>query len=188
MATTVSGTRSMTLSSWARSLVLSGAITATAGATFPWTGARSQQPDRVNRIVGTWAPASVQAKIDGKMVDLYGLTPAGSLIFTRNMRFSVIVHDPRLHRFASDDRAKATPAEKLAAADGNLALYGSYAVTEDGQFSSQVVEGSSFPNWNGLRRGRDQLTLDADGDTMTEQFANLPDGPPITIVWKRVGG
>lgn len=139
-------------------------------------------------IVGTWAPASIRAEIDGKTVDLYGSTPAGSLIFTENRRFSVILHDPRLPRFASDSRAKATNAEKLAAASGNLALYGTYTVGDDGQFLSQVVEGSTFPNWNGIRRGREQLTLEADGDPMTERFANLPDGPPVTIVWKRVGG
>ena len=129
----------------------------------------------------------MQAEIDGKMVDLYGPAPAGSLIFTDNMRFSVIVHDPRLARFASDNRAKATDAEKLAAASGNLSLYGTYTVGEDGQFFSQVVEGSSFPIWNGLKRGREQLTLNAAGDAMTEHFANLPDGPRLTIVWKRVG-
>ena len=103
------------------------------------------------------------------------------------MRFSVIVHDPRLPRFASDNRAKATQSETLAAAAGSLALYGTYTVGDDGQFFDQVVEGSTFPNWNGLKRGREQLTLNADGDVMTEHFANLPDGPQIKIVWKRVG-
>lgn len=179
----------MTSSSRIRGLVLGGAIIAALGMAGFSAAARSrEQPGRPNRIAGTWAPASLRAEIDGKLVDLYGPTPAGSLIFTENMRFSVIVHDPRLARFASDNRARATDTEKLAAAAGNLALYGTYAVGDDGQFLSQVVEGSSFPNWNGLRRGREQLTLDADGDTMTERFANLPDGPPVAIVWKRVGG
>lgn len=97
------------------------------------------------------------------------------------MRFSVILNDPRLARFASDNRAMATPAETLAAATGNIALYGTYTVGGDGQFFSQVVEGSSFPNWNGLKRGREQLTLNVDGDTMTEHFSNLPDGPPVRL-------
>ena len=158
------------------------------GTAFLSTTAQSQQqPERQNKIVGAWAPASVQAEIGGKTVDLYGASPAGSLIFTGNMRFSVVVHDPRLSRFASDNRAKATQSETLAAAAGSLALYGTYTIGEDGQFLSEVVEGSTFPNWNGLKRGREQLTLNADGDVMTEHFANLPDGPQVRIVWKRVG-
>lgn len=169
-----------------RNTVLGGAILAALGAACLSTSAHPQgQPER-NRMVGTWAPASIQATIDGKVVDLYGPEPAGSLIFTENMRFSVVLNDPRLARFASDDRRKATP-EEVAAAAGSIALYGTYAVGEDGQFLSEAVEGSSFPNWNGLRRGREQMTFTADGDTMTERFANLPDGPEITILWRRVG-
>ena len=171
-----------------QSVIQGGMVVAALGIAFMSTPVRSQQqPERQNKIVGTWAPASVQAEIGGKTVDLYGVAPTGSLIFTENMRFSVIVHDPRLPRFASDDRAKATQSETLAAAAGSLALYGTYTVGDDGQFFDQVVEGSTFPNWNGLKRGREQLTLNADGDVMTEHFANLPDGPQIKIVWKRVG-
>lgn len=103
------------------------------------------------------------------------------------MRFSVIIHDPWLFRFASDNRAKATQSKTLAAASGSLALYSTYNTGEDGQFLSQVVEGSTFPNWNGLKRGREQLIPNADGDVMTEHFANLPDGLQVRVVWRRVG-
>jgi Lipocalin-like domain len=108
-----------------RNIIQSSTILLIIGATFMSTSVQSQQqPGRQNKIVGTWVPASVQAEIGGKTVDLYGAAPAGSLIFTENMRFSVIVHDPRLFRFASDNRARATQSETLAAASGSLALYG----------------------------------------------------------------
>lgn len=144
--------------------------------------ATAQEP---NKIVGTWKPQSIQAEIDGKILDLYGSNPAGSLIFTANGRFSVILHDPRIPPFASDDRMEASLEEMQSVMPGNLALYGTYTVGPDGQFFGQVVEGSSFPNWNGLQRGREQLALEADGNKMIERFANLPSGPAVTIVWAR---
>ena len=50
------------------------------------------------------------------------------------------------------------------------------------------AEGEPAPvaEWVGVKRGREVLTMNAEGDTMTERFANPPDGPPYTIVWKRV--
>jgi Lipocalin-like domain len=123
----------------------------------------ARRPQHLNKIAGTWAPASVQAEIDGKTVDLFGPTPGGSLIFTESMRFSVALNNPRLPRFASDNSAKATDAETPVAASGALALYGAYAVDEGGQFLDQVVEG-----------------LDP------SELERAPDGPQVRIVWRRV--
>ncbi|CAA9504283.1 MAG: hypothetical protein AVDCRST_MAG91-1228 [uncultured Sphingomonadaceae bacterium] len=172
-----------------RNAIFGGAILAASGVAILASSAQSQgQPERPNRIIGTWAPAAFEAMIDGKLVRPHGPAPTGSLIFTDNGRFSVIMNDPRLARFSTEDRERVPDAELLRAAKGHVSLYGTYTVGEDGQFFRKILEGSSVPNWVGLRRGREVLTMNANaaGDTITERFTNPPNGPPYSIIWKRV--
>lgn len=138
-----------------------------------------------NKAVGTWRPTSATIDAQGATTNIYGPTPAGQLIFTEDMRYSVILHDPRIARFASNVRGEGTDAENRAALNGSIALYGSYTVDGEGVFSGNVVEGSTFPNWIGDRRTRESLRMVVEGDKLIETFQR-PSGPRIRIVWERV--
>lgn len=138
-----------------------------------------------NRVLGTWQMVSSKLDPDGANRDVMGPTPSGFLIFTRDMTFAVVVRDPTIQNFASPDRAKATAAENKAAMAGGLGLFGTYTVDAEGNFASEHVIGSTFPNWSGLDRTTSSLREVVSGDTMTEYLED-PGAPKIRIVWKKV--
>lgn len=137
-----------------------------------------------NQVVGTWQPVSAQIDPDGKNQPAYGPNPHGLLVFTDNLRYLEVLHDPRIPKFESSVRGEGRPAENQAAMAGSIAFYGRYTVDEQGEFSGNQVEGSTFPNWIGDVRTRAQLQLVVQGDTMKENFQR-PDGTRIQIVWAR---
>ena len=88
-------------------------------------------------------------------------------------------------RFASDARGEGTDAENRRAMASSIAHFGTYTVDAAGEFSGNTVEGSTFPNWVGDERTRDELTLTVANDRMFEQFRR-PDGTRIAIEFERV--
>ncbi|MBA3915280.1 MAG: lipocalin-like domain-containing protein [Acidobacteriales bacterium] len=133
------------------------------------TTAADAQPK--NRIAGTWAMVSAKSDPKGANRNLFGPNPSGQLIFTQDLRFTVVINNPTVPRFASSDRSKGTDAENKAAVAGALALYGTYVVDAEGRFAGEHVIGSTFPNWNGLNRTTVTLTETVEGDTMIEHYA-----------------
>jgi len=146
----------------------------------------AQTPARApNRILGTWRPVSVRYDPDGATIEPFGPRPGGLLTFSENGTFVEVLHNPDLPRFAAETRDKGTAEENAAAIAGALGIYGTYTVDDNGDFASEVVQGSTFPNWNGLARRRGQLTLTVEGDSMIEDLRD-PNRPPVAIVWERV--
>jgi len=74
--------------------------------------------------------------------------------------------------------------ENRAVVSHDLALYGTYTVDEQGNFLTEHVVASTFPNWNGLGRDTSRITESVDGNRMIERLHD-PGGPRIVIVWKR---
>ncbi|CAA9309016.1 MAG: hypothetical protein AVDCRST_MAG56-6068 [uncultured Cytophagales bacterium] len=138
-----------------------------------------------NQVLGIWKPLSAQIDPEGRNVPAYGPNPAGRLVFTENMQYLEVLHDPGIPAFKSDVRGQGTPEENQAAMAGSIAFYGQYTVDERGEFNGNRVDGSTFPNWIGSVRTRADLKLVVTGDTMTENFQR-PDGTEIRIVWARV--
>jgi len=138
----------------------------------------------LNKVVGTWRLVSAQLDPQGLNSPLYGPEPSGILIFTADYHFAVIVHNPQVPAFAGGSPGQGTAAENQATVAGSLGLYGTYQVDEQGEFFSEVVLGSTFPNWNGLARTRQQLTETITGNQMLERLTD-PGSPPIELVWQR---
>lgn len=141
--------------------------------------------EEANTLVGTWRMVSAQLDPDGSATPAYGPNPHGWLVFTRELTFVEVLTDPRVPRFASGVRGEGTDAENRAAMAGSIGFFGRYSVDENGEFSGNRVEGSTFPNWVGSVRTRDDLQLVVEGDRMTENFTR-PDGTRIRIVFERV--
>jgi hypothetical protein len=135
-----------------------------------------------NKVVGTWL--LISSTISPKGIDVYGPEPKGQLIFTEQMRYSAILFDPRVPRFASGMRDKGSAEENQLAMAGGFATYGEYSVDGNGDFSGISVEGSTFPNSVGLKRSRDQMSMAPVGDRMTET-TQLPGGSKLINVWER---
>lgn len=139
----------------------------------------------MNKVVGMWKPVSIEADLNGEKTAPFGPHPSGLLVFAENLHFVEVIQNPDVPQFASSDRLNGTAEENKAAVAGNLGLYGTYTVDSDGNFTGNYVDGSTFPNWKGNDRRRDQLMEVVKGDIMTETFR---DGNTlvVSIVWQRV--
>lgn len=151
-----------------------------------WCVASPLAAQSLNKVAGTWRMITAEVEVNGKTSLPYGPKPLGKLVFTSDLHFVEFLYDPEIPRFKSNERGGGTDEENRAVLAGSLALYGRYTVDADGNFSGNVVEGSSFPNWIGDVRTTRELTMTVEGDRMTENFQR-PGGARVTIVWERLG-
>jgi hypothetical protein len=138
-----------------------------------------------NQVVGTWQMVSATIERDGTARPAYGERPSGLLTFTPEMRYVEVLTDSTVAPFASEARGEGTDSENRAAMAGSIGMFGTYTVDENGEFSTNRVEGATFPNWIGDVRTREELRITVDGDRMTENFTR-PDGTAIQIIFERV--
>ena len=145
----------------------------------------NQRENRKNNVAGTWRMVSAQIDPDGKNLPAYGSAPNSLLVFTEDLHFVEVMTDSTIPKFASEERGQGTAPENQAAMGGSLGLFGTYTVDETGEFSGNRVAGSTFPNWIGSVRTRQELQMVVEGDRMVETFTR-PEGTTIVIVWERV--
>ncbi len=149
------------------------------------TAPRGAGAETLNQVLGTWRMVSALIDPGGRNEPAYGPAPNGLLVFTADLHFVEVLTDSTIVPFASGVRGQGTADENCAAMAGSIGFFGTYAVDEDGAFSGNRVQGSTFPNWVGDVRARKELRLVVDGDRMTENFQR-PDGTRIVIAWQRV--
>jgi len=137
-----------------------------------------------NTVAGTWRIVSATVEADGKISYPYGEAPRGKLVFTDNLHFVEFMYDPEIPMVKSNERGRGTDEENRTILGRSFALYGRYTVDQNGVFSGNVVEGSSFPNWVGDVRTTKELTMTVEGNRMTENFQR-PGGAKVTIIWER---
>ncbi|MAM59589.1 MAG: hypothetical protein CMN25_19960 [Salinicola sp.] len=138
-----------------------------------------------NQVLGTWKMVSATIDPGGRNIPAYGEKPNSLLVFTPDMHFVEVLTDADTPRFASNARGGGTDEENRMAMSRGIGFFGTYTVDSNGEFSGNRVLGSTFPNWVGSVRTRNDLTLVVSGDRMTEQFRR-PEGTQIQIEWRRV--
>lgn len=161
-----------------RPIVLALALGTLSSSAFAQTSAE-------NQVVGTWRMISATIDPGGKNIPAYGENPNSLLVFTPDMHFVEVLTDADTPRFASNARGEGTDEENRMAMSRSIGFFGTYTVDSNGEFSGNRVLGSTFPNWVGSVRTRDDLTLVVTGDRMTEQFRR-PEGTEIRIEFQRV--
>src|ERR1700733_5912204 len=97
-----------------------------------------------NNVAGTWNLISGYMDNHGQRIDVLGPHPGGMVIFTEDLHFMVIVHNPDIPKFASGDRSSGTPEEYKTAVTNSLGAYGTYTVDENGDFLEQHVIGLTY--------------------------------------------
>jgi len=137
-----------------------------------------------NNVVGTWNLISGYLDNHGTRIDILGPHPGGMLVFTEDLRFIVIVHNPDIPKFASGDRANATPEEYKTAVTNSLGVYGTYTVDENGGFGEEHILGSTFQNMNGHTRGKNEITVKVEGNSLME-IQKIADGIAVHLDWER---
>ena len=137
-----------------------------------------------NNVAGSWKLISGYLDNHGTHIDILGEHPSGMVVFTEDLHFIVIVHNPDIPKFASGDRANGTLEEYKAAVTNSLGVYGTYSVDENGDFLEQHVIGSTFPNMIGSSRGRNELTEKVYGNKMFESL-KIANGVSVNLAWQR---
>ena len=137
-----------------------------------------------NRVLGMWRPETITATAGGKTMEPFGAKPIGLLCFHESLHFVELMSDPRVPRFAGNSREAGTPDEDKAAVIGNLALFGTYTIDDEGNFTGNLVQGCTFPNWIGDQRTAEQLKEVVNGDHMLEIFQS--GDVRVEIHWRRV--
>ncbi len=150
------------------------------GASF----AAEKQVTLAKEIQGCWSLVSIVNEQDGKQIEVFGPNPRGSLIMTPDGRFSMILMNATLPKFASNSRTKSTAEENRAVVHGSIAFFGTYKVAgEKKHIVNLRIEGSTFPNWDGQEQ---QRTITVTGDEMKYVNPTPAIGDGINyVVWKR---
>jgi len=136
------------------------------------------------QLQGSWSLVSIYNELDGKKTDQFGLNPRGSLIFTPDGRFSLIIMRVALPKFASNNRVKGTAEENQAVVQGSVAYFGTYkVVNEKDRIVGLHFEGSTFPNWDDQDQTR---IINIVGDEMRSTNPTATIGGTNFSVWKRI--
>jgi DNA-binding beta-propeller fold protein YncE len=140
---------------------------------------RSETENVRQQLLGTWLLVSIQ---NDQHVKMLGEHPLGMLAFDAAGRFTSQVMRSDLRKFASGDRTKATPEESQAVVRGSMSLFGTFTVTSPDTVSLHI-EGSSFPNWNGVDQTRG-VVLQGDRLELTNR-SNSFGQTSVHAFWKR---
>jgi len=137
-------------------------------------------------FIGAWRLVSYTVTTDHEVVEPYGPSPRGRLIYEPSGRMAVQVYDPRLSPFASGDPRIFTDAEARATVIGAIAYFGAYTVHAAEGHVVHHIEAASLPNWV----GGDQLRyFTLDGDRLTLRTPPIVLGGRETVsslVWERL--
>jgi hypothetical protein len=134
------------------------------------------------QLVGTWTLLSWEQKTaDGASIRRYGENPVGIAFFDASGRYVISVMRSDRAKYASGAPWQGTPEEHKATADGTIAYFGTYVVTEADSSIAIHIEGSSFPNWNGAEQKR---FVEISGDRLT-LTVRPPNGDTVDVIWKR---
>jgi hypothetical protein len=127
-------------------------------------GLQAQQGEGVkDKLIGSWALVSTRTtRTDGSVYGPYGPNEKGTLLFDSNGRFALILVNPDVPKYASNNREQPSQTEADAAAKGSFSFFGTYSVDEAERSFVFHIEASSFPNFNGSNQKRIIKEISAD--------------------------
>ena len=144
----------------------------------------AQQKTLKEQLVGTWTFVSaVDVQKDGSKTDRWGPNPKGMVMFDANGRYAFVITRSDLPQFASKNVTQGTAEENKAVVQGLIVHFGTYSVNEADKILTTHVEGSSFPNLNGIDQKRTITSLTADELKYTNPATAT--GTTAEAVWKR---
>jgi hypothetical protein len=165
------------------SVTMSTTIALLVAAAFFGSGAAAQQKQLKEQLVGTWDYVAVDVvRPDGSRVPLYGPNPRGAASFDSNGHYILLTAQASLPKFASNDRANATPEEYKSVVNGSIAHFGTYIVNETDKTITFHIEKSTFPNWDGTQQKRPFTIV---GDELTWRTPASSGGGTAEVVLKR---
>ncbi|MFZ2198120.1 MAG: lipocalin-like domain-containing protein [Thermodesulfovibrionales bacterium] len=155
------------------------------GTLFGASDVSAQDMGLTQQIQGSWVLVSMYNDRDGKKTELFGPNPKGFMILTPEGRFSMILINANLPKFASNIRLKGTAEENKAIVQGSLAYFGTYKVADEKANKVTLnIEKSTYPNWDGQEQQRSMTVI---GDEMMFiSTTTTVGGGTNYLAWKRV--
>lgn len=146
-------------------------------------GAKAQSSAQSAKdLVGSWSfLLNETTSADGTRTNTYGANPKGIIMFDDGGHFSLFIANPERPKFASGSRLQGTPDEYKAAIQGSISYFGKYSV--DGGAIKFQIEGSSFPNWDGVTQTR---PFSISGDELRFTNSSGSSGGSVLVVLKRL--
>ena len=137
-------------------------------------------------LVGSWALVRVDNLMpDGSRIHLYGADPQGMLVFDASGRYALQILRGDRAKFASNDKAEASPEDFKAATLGSNTHFGRYTVDETHHTVTFHIDHASFPNWEGTEQVR-QLQIDHEHLTYIVPTPTSGVGAVGEVEWKRL--
>ncbi len=126
---------------WIRSqaVVLSALAAVTANS-------RPANAETAKDIIGAWTPVKIEMMVGGKDVEPFGAQPIGTVFFSENGHYNIVIMKRDLPKFAANNQVLGTPEENAAIIHGITASFGTFSVKE--KTIELHVEGATFPNWD----------------------------------------
>lgn len=135
-------------------------------------------------MVGTWTLSAADVvHTDGTRARDYGQAPKGMLFIDAQGRYSLQIFKAERPKFASADKAAATPTEYQSAVMGSSTHFGTLSVDASGQTLVFHIEGASFPNWEGQQQKR---SFELKNDELIYRVVPRPNGDVPISVWRRI--
>lgn len=157
---------------------------AAAGLAILTLGSASASAQSAVAVTGTWTLVSSVTEKDGKKSEQFGAGAKGMMSLDAHGHFMLTIIGPDLPKFASGNRAMATPEESRVVVARSIAMMGTYSVNATNKTLTFDVESATFPNWNGTTQHR--LIVTADGDELKYVTPTASSGGVGTVTWKRV--
>lgn len=134
-------------------------------------------------LAGTWTLVAAEVlHPDGVRESDYGAAPKGLFIVDEEGRYSLQILKSERAPFASGDKARGTPAEYEQAVLGSSTHFGVLRVEEKDETLSFVIEGASFPNWEGRTQTRVYELKDG---VLSYRVPPRPNGDIPISTWRR---
>ena len=144
----------------------------------------SAEKSSAGRLAGVWTLVAADLiHADGSRSHDYGAAPKGLLMVDPQGHYSLQIYKTERPKFAAGDKLKGTPAEYEAAILGASTHFGSIEVDEAAHVFTLNVEGSTYPNQEGIAQKRN---YELKGDELSYRVAARPDGNIPISVWRRL--
>ena len=152
-----------------------------------WSGASEIRAEEkvTSPAQGSWILVDLYNEADGKKSEPFGPNPRGSMLLTPDGRFSMILMQASLPKFAANVRTKGTVEENQAVVQGSVAAFGTYTITGDKEQTLNLhIEGSTYPNWDGQDQKRPMTVSGDELKVINPNPSNGGTGKNYQI-WKR---